>query len=172
MSLESCEKKIERIRSSLFDFEHILNDPNYYIYEYFEEIKRQVDYRRESLKLDIDTYSDQLIQEINVFQRKCMEADHEIHKAARNIEIIKQELDKVLKLVDRDDIEGSSANIRIDSLNPLLMKVIDNYKSELVEHKILQFNYKPLTIERIFGTIDNIKMVSFIEMLMIRLFKN
>ncbi len=42
----------------------IRNDPENYIYEYFGELTRQVDLRRETLIEGINTYSDKLIQKI------------------------------------------------------------------------------------------------------------
>jgi hypothetical protein len=39
-------------------------EPENYIFEYFEDLKRQVDLRREELKLKLDNCSDEIIQTI------------------------------------------------------------------------------------------------------------
>ena len=39
-------------------------EPENYIFEYFEDLKRQVDLRREELKLKLDNCSDEIIQSI------------------------------------------------------------------------------------------------------------
>ena len=42
-----------------------------YFNEYFEELKRQVDLRREELKLKLDNYSDEIIQSIESTKDNC-----------------------------------------------------------------------------------------------------
>ena len=157
----SFENKVQRIRLLLVEFRQILNDPSYYIYEYFEEIKRQIDHRREDLKLKIDIYSNNIIQQCDESQRRCMDANHDINKANKNFEKCNLKMDKLIQQADNGNIEQSLADIEINYLQPMLNKLMEKYKSELIEHKKLEFNFKPVPIERVFGTLDNIKLVKF-----------
>lgn len=62
---EECKKDIEEANENVAKIEEIDKDSENFIYNYFEDIKRKVDIRREVLKVEIDKYSDELIQSIN-----------------------------------------------------------------------------------------------------------
>ena len=52
--------------------EALQKDPESYIYDYFGEIKRQVDLRREELKPKVYSYSDETIQYIKITKHYIM----------------------------------------------------------------------------------------------------
>ena len=49
-----CKKSIEDAKESEAEIESVARDPENYLYEYFENIKRDVELRREELKEKID----------------------------------------------------------------------------------------------------------------------
>jgi hypothetical protein len=49
---EACKQIIDETLNTVKKIESVQKDPQNYVYEYFEEIKRQVDLRREDLKVD------------------------------------------------------------------------------------------------------------------------
>jgi hypothetical protein len=51
---EECKSEINDAKISIQKIEILEKDPDNYIFEYFEEFKRQVDIRREELKLKLD----------------------------------------------------------------------------------------------------------------------
>ena len=61
---EECKKKINEAKYQIQKIEILEKDPENYVFEYFEELKRQVDLRREELKLRLDECSDQIIESI------------------------------------------------------------------------------------------------------------
>ena len=61
---EECKAVIKKGHESVAEIETLKKNSECYIYEYFEDIKRKVDIRREDLKLKIDKYSDEVIQSI------------------------------------------------------------------------------------------------------------
>ena len=65
---EECRKEIENAKESLVDIGLLEKNAENYIYEYFEDVKRLVDIRREDLKFKIDTYSDQVIKSVEMDQ--------------------------------------------------------------------------------------------------------
>jgi len=54
---DECRKELEEAKASVLKIDQLEKDPESYIYDRFEDIKRQVDLRREDLKFKIDTYS-------------------------------------------------------------------------------------------------------------------
>jgi hypothetical protein len=58
---EECKAVIKKGHESVAEIETLKKNSEGYIYDYFEEIKRQVDIRREDLKMKIDKYSDEVI---------------------------------------------------------------------------------------------------------------
>jgi len=51
---EDCEMVLNEAKKNIADIDALQEDPENFIYSYFEEIKKQVDLRREELKLKLD----------------------------------------------------------------------------------------------------------------------
>lgn len=60
------KKTIEDLNKTLKEIETMRHDPENYIAEYFSELTRQVDLRRETLIDDIQKYSEQIIHSIRL----------------------------------------------------------------------------------------------------------
>ncbi len=65
-------KIIQDLKKNLKEIELIRKDPEDYIAEYFGELTRQVDLRRDTLIGDIHKYSDELIQKIEKLKQECL----------------------------------------------------------------------------------------------------
>ena len=72
MSEKDCINEIEEAYINISKLEALETDPDYFIYEYFQEIKRNVDWRREELKLRIDICSEEIIQSIESTKGKLL----------------------------------------------------------------------------------------------------
>jgi hypothetical protein len=59
---EECKTEINEARMNIQMIENLDKDPENFIFEYFEELKRKVDLRRETLKLELDNCSDEIIR--------------------------------------------------------------------------------------------------------------
>ena len=68
---EACNKNIKEAEVNLDKIDQLTKESDNFIFEYFEEIKRQVDLRRETLKVEIDEYFDDIISKVNQTQQKC-----------------------------------------------------------------------------------------------------
>lgn len=86
---DQSKSEIERTRQNLFKLEPLLKDSENFIYEYFEDIKRRVDLRREDLKVKIDTYSDEIIQSVESTKHNCIKSK-ENNPLTSDIEISKK----------------------------------------------------------------------------------
>jgi len=66
-----------------------------YIYDYFEDIKRQVDIQSEDLKIKIDKYSEEIIKSVELNQKNYIKLSIEVNKITENIEKSKKDLDEL-----------------------------------------------------------------------------
>jgi hypothetical protein len=69
---DKCKKAVTDANNKIQKIEILEKDPENYIFEYFEELKRQVDLRREELKLKLDNCSDDIIKSIESAKENCL----------------------------------------------------------------------------------------------------
>ncbi len=70
---DECKAVIKTVHEKVAKIEMLEKNSEVYIYDYFEDIKRKVDIRREDLKMKIDKYSDEVIQSIEGTQANLVE---------------------------------------------------------------------------------------------------
>ena len=66
------KRVLNEATDNITTLEALWKDPESYIYDYFGEIKRQVDLRREELKPKVYSYSDETIQYIKITKHYIM----------------------------------------------------------------------------------------------------
>lgn len=89
---EECKLQSENVRKSLSEIDQMSNDPELFVYEYFENIKRLVDLRREELKFKIDEYSDEIVVEISRTQSSYHKSAPNVIPPQVNMELLTTEL--------------------------------------------------------------------------------
>jgi len=136
-------KIIQNLNNNLKEIEAIRKDPKNYIGEYFGELTRQVDLRRETLIEDIHKYSDELIQKIEKLKQDCV---------AKSKEAIKTS-------------EVMMSENKSEELNDLMGPVLKRFKFEQQGKKYYKLVINEIRLEDVFGTfccfdydIDNIKV--------------
>jgi len=67
----SLERSVKHINSTLADLELLVKDPESYVFNYFSELRQQVDIRRETLKANIDAQSQKIIDSIYKCENDC-----------------------------------------------------------------------------------------------------
>lgn len=152
----ACKDSIKETGQSYKNIEQIRKDPANYIYDYFEEIKRQVDMRREDLKLQIDTYSIGMIKTLNEAQEQYKIVAHEANHLTANIELADMEFKNLVHKFDSFEIDDQKYDVimkNLDSLRSNLDSMFKQYKSSLVGNKSYKFNFNKISIEDIFGSI-------------------
>jgi len=75
-------KIIQNLNNNLKEIEAIRKDPKSYIGEYFGELTRKVNLRRETLIEDIHKYTDELIQKIEKLKQDCVAKSKEAIKTS------------------------------------------------------------------------------------------
>jgi hypothetical protein len=157
-------KKLEEAKENMLKVELLEQKAENYIYEYFEDIKRQVDIRREDLKFKIDNYSDELIKSLELNQKNLIKISKRVNQLTINIEKSKNELIKLiiqfdsLKTYDKkfEDIKAS-----VSVVNQELHYILAKYQVYLIGDKDYTFEFNELSVEDIFGRVFDFT-VSFI----------
>ena len=152
-----CKKEINKLLNDAEKIFCIQKDPALFIYEYFEDLKRQTDLRREQLKLQIDTYSDEMITEINGIQDNCCKMSNEINEINMQIDCLKAELDALVARFDSfefDDEKYENILIETVALKPKIDDYLENYKNSLTGNKKYCFKFNNSDdLRKIYGSI-------------------
>ena len=151
---DECKKVIKTARERVAKIETLEKNSECYIYDYFEDIKRQVDIRREDLKMKIDKYSDQVIQSIEGTQVNYIKISKQVNQISTNIEQSKKELDDYVKRFDTLDINDSKFEAikqGVAVMNGKFDKIILDYNNALIGNKKYSFQFYEIPIADIFG---------------------
>ncbi len=167
------KKIIQGLNNKLKAAESILQDPDNYIYEYFNELIRQVDLRRESLFEQVQQSSSKLIEEIEKLKADCMSKSKKATKTIETIDSIKAKLDHLHSMfgsIEMDDLklEQILSKKRSKEVSELLEPVLEKYKLELQGNKEYTLTKSEIKIE--FGSLNavnfEIRKVSIILLIM------
>lgn len=152
-----CQKEINKILNDAEKLFCIQKDPANYIYEYFEELKTQTDLRREQLKLEIDTFSDELITEINCIQDNCCKMTNDMKEINKVIDGLKAELDALVARFDSfefDDEKYDSILTETVALKPKIDDYTEDFKNFLTGNKKYIFRYNShIDLKKFYGSI-------------------
>jgi len=163
-------KIIQDLNENLKEIEVIRNAPENYISEYFGELTRQVDLRRETLIEDIHKYSDELIKKIEKLKQDCVAKSKEAIENTDDLDTIRgklKDLNSMFDSLEIDDIklEEIMSKKKSKELNDLMDPVLKQYKLELHEKKYYKLVTNEIELENVFGTlscfdrdIDNLKV--------------
>ena len=158
---DDTKSVIEDAKEKMAKVELLEQNAENYIYEYFEDIKRQVDIRREDLKFKIDTYSDEIIKSLELNQKNLIKISKEVTQMTNAIEKSKNELNKLITQFDSLEIidkkfEDIKANVAV--VNQEFHKILAKYQESLIGNKEFTFNFKELPIEDIFGRVIDVQV--------------
>ena len=132
----------------------------FYIDEYFQNLKRQVDLRRENLKLEIDDISDSIIKSIETSQANLIESRKICKPFTPNIQKLKEELDELtqmFKLVFNDN-EFQDIKEKLTILGDELNRTIDNYNISLLGNREYIFQFEDISLACMFGHLSNFEI--------------
>jgi hypothetical protein len=152
--------KIEKVESLLYQLEALKNSPEGFIYEHFENIKRDVDLRRERIKQEVDKCSDQIIEQIDRTKLECLKISMKIDEISGDIENSTKELSQMKYKFDTLDTDAKPDILNIVKYNEELAQLerkidekLRNYKESILENKIHSFVFDEIDMENIFGKI-------------------
>jgi len=161
---------IQELNENFKEIEAIRNDPEDYIDEYFSELTRQVDMRRETLIEDIHIYSNRLILKIEKLKQDCVAKSRETTKITDDLDTIKakiNDLNSMFNSLEIDDIklEEIMSQKKSKEISDLNGPVFEHYKFQLQGNRYYKLITKETKLEDIFGSlggfdcdIDNMKV--------------
>jgi len=172
---DEVKSVIEDAKDNMFKVELLEQNAENYICEYFEDIKRQVDIRREDLKFKIDNYSDETIKSLELNQKNLMKVSKEVTEMTNAIEKSKNELNKLITQFDSLEIidkkfEDIKANVAV--VNQEFHKILAKYHDSLIGNKEFTFKFKELPIEDIFGRVIDFTVSFIIPIFCYLIYKN
>jgi DNA repair ATPase RecN len=153
---DECKKEIEDARENMCKIELLEQNAENNIYEYFEDVKRKVDIRREELRLKIDNYSDEIIKSVETNQKTLIKLSNEVNQMTTQIEKSKNELNKLttqfdnLKTYDKKLKDFKESVIFV---NEEFHKILAEYQKSLIGNTDYTFEFEELQIEDIFGRV-------------------
>jgi len=152
-------KIIQDLNTNLKKIEAIQSDPHNYIAEYFGELTRQVDLRRETLIEDIHKYSDEIIQNIEKLKQDCVVKSKESSKITDELETIKakiNDLNSTFNSLEIDDIklEEIMSQKKSKELSDLMGPVLEKYKFELHGKNYYKLIKDEIKMENVFGSLS------------------
>ena len=159
---DECKAVIKTVHEKVAKIEMLEKNSEVYIYDYFEDIKRKVDIRREDLKMKIDKYSDEVIQSIEGTQVNYIKISKQVNQISTNIEQSKKELDDYVKRFDTFDINDSKFEAikqGVVVVNGKFDKIILDYNNALIGNKEYSFRFDEIPIADIFGRLYDASFV-------------
>jgi len=150
-------KLLQDLNKNLNEIETIQKDPDNYIYEYFAELTRQVDLRREIMIRDINEYSDKLIQKIEKLRKECMANSKEATQITQDLSTIRAKLNELNSMfnsleIDDKKLEEIMSKKKSNELKDLMEPVWKQCKYDLQGKKNYKFITEKIKLEFIFGT--------------------
>ena len=159
---EECKSEINYAKNNIQKIENLEKDPENYSFEYFEELKRQVDLRREKLKLKLDNCSEEIIQSIESTKENCIKLSKESKRLSTEIEESKEDLTKLIDRFDTFEIdEKKFEEIRqsLSILNGDLTRKLGEYKDSIIGDKKYSFEFEEIDIKGLFGSFKEVEKV-------------
>ena len=152
----SGKRHLKKLIEKFKEVDLIRNDPQNYIYNYFSDLRIQVELRREEMKNKIDDYSNEIIESIDKFEKECRETSQKIDELTRELEVSKQTLNKLIQEFDSFDIndkKSSDITYKANELKPKLHSQLHKLKQNLLNNKSYIFKMTELSVDKIFGTL-------------------
>ena len=141
-----AHESYDKLNKMVDEFVHISSTSEAFIYEYFSELERKVDVKREMIIQEIHSISDKLIGEIGKQKEDILAHQN---KRRKKEEFDRQQLDKYKKELDAYNKELKSYSIDLnkwktvqvetDDMQKDLQSKIDHFKNELLCNKSIVF---------------------------------
>ena len=161
------KKIVQDLNKGLKEIEVLRDDPENYIYEYFKELNRQVDIRRDMIIIEVEQYSNELIQKIDVIHKECSAKVTTKTKTTDCVENCKAKLEELNGIFNTFEIDNNKyeeiLTQRSKELENLLNPLERDYKSCILGNKCYKIDLSDLKIDQVFGSLqisDDLKVIN------------
>lgn len=148
---------IEESTSKAYQLLSCINDPENFIYEYFNAIRRKVDLRREALKVTIDEYSNELIMKINEIEPTCKHMAYRMTELTNELHRIENDLNQLIR--------GHNCSMYrqcgLTKLHSNFNETFQRYKEFLIGYNDYEFIIRDIDMNNIFGSFIGLPVVMF-----------
>ncbi len=155
--MTDCQILLEDLNKKMNEVEFIRKEKENFLYEYFSEITREVDLRRDTLIRDIEEYSNEIIEKINKLRQECLESSSRQLKAAEVVlDACKLEMNEQRDKLDSFEMYDKKFEEVLSKSKALQEKLeleINKYKFELQGNKSYWLESKKIKINEVFGSI-------------------
>ena len=150
---EMVKERIANATKVVRELKVLKESPEGYIYDYYEEIKRQVNSRRETLKNEIDLCSDRMIDRIEKTRSECVHCV-QMKGKGESSEVLVGELNQMRDRFNSLNIKEAELNkikSELDDLQSELNEKLQKQKDEILQNNKFGFEYDEICVESIFG---------------------
>ena len=154
------KQKVEDLNRRFREMDTLINEPEYFIDEYFRELTRQVDLRRERLFESIGQHSDLLIGQIEEWKSGLVEKAKKegSGRMAEGMKADKVKLGQLNSMFDSLEIDNAKLEEIISQkaskeLGGRVGSMVEKYKKELLGGRVYELISSPIKIEEVFGAI-------------------
>ena len=148
-------------KTEIRNLETILNEPENFLYEEIHELKRQVDLDREKVKSEIDKLADDLIEQLETFEKQFkteyktnIDMKHYTSLAETSRQQLK-EYEKYLNLLSSNseerDKQSKQSEITINNLKSQIVEL----KKSLLSNKLITYEPMETKIQDLYGSMHN-----------------
>lgn len=159
---ENCKKNVNEAKSIFEKIERTQFDSSYFLFKYFQNLKSQVESRRNELKEKIDDVSDEIIDLISVTQNTLTQLATESNEISRKIEASKVELNRLvgkLNSYELSDIQCNEIERNAIDLKPRFNELLEEFEGSLTGNNRYEFKKEDIEIKEIFGKFLRIPLV-------------
>lgn len=138
----------------LKQFSLINNDPKLFIHEYFNDLKKKCNQKREEIKSEIDNHYDQILKEIDKYQKDCEISSKIIDDMFTDIELHKNNLKDWIKEYDTTSINEETRNRIIFESKSTKLKLEDQfgvYKNRLLKNMSYRIEHYDISEKKKLG---------------------
>lgn len=160
----NCKKALKGLTEQFNELDLLKQDLNDFILGFYVDLKKEVDLRKDDLKMKIDQYADQIIENILNTEKECLSNKRRIEDSNKELVTTRRELDMLILEFDSFEINDKKFNAilyKADQLKPRLTEKIAECKKFLCSNKAFKFEFNMLNIQEIFGSLKCIDQKSF-----------
>jgi len=158
---DECMKEIEDAKENMVKIEFLEKNAENYIYDFFEDVKRQVVIRREDLKFKIDKYSDEIIKSVELDQMNLIKLSKESNQLTTNIEKSRKDLNELIAqfdILEFNDKKFEDIKASVAVVNQEFQKILAEYQDSLIGNNKYTFDFKESPIEDIFDRVFDVQV--------------
>ena len=164
LDFKSIQQEIESISSYLDELELLQSDPDFYTYNYFNELRQQIESRRENLKAEIDQVSNKAIKDLDFYEHECKKNSTIQLKIQKEFRIMKLYFEEIKEKFDSFDMSGKlmiETAKKVTDFKPLVLNKVEHLKKKYLDNNSYKFKQGELSTNEYFGYLDVHKQVSF-----------